>query len=172
MSILLIGYRGSGKTTLGRALAAEMNWPFVDLDEQIVQRAGMTIKEIFQKHGEIGFRQWEMGLLAEMLLLKNHIISLGGGAVLAEENRHAIIKSRHLVIYLKADAEELHRRITADPATAAQRPGLTHLGGTVEEVRDLLAQREPIYQQMKTIELDVNSAPISELITQLRQKIG
>jgi shikimate kinase len=171
MSILLIGYRGSGKTTLGRALAGELSCPFVDLDEQIVQRAGMSIKEIFQKHGEAGFRQWETGLLAEVLLLKDHVISLGGGAVLAEENRNAITKSRHLVIYLKATAEELHRRITADPTTAVQRPGLTHLGGSVEEVRELLAKREPIYQQMKTIELDVNSAPINELAKQLRMQL-
>ncbi len=170
MSIVLIGYRGSGKTTLGRTLAAELDWPFVDLDERIVQRAGMSITEIFQQHGEAGFRQWETGQLFEVLLLRNHIISLGGGAVLAEENRHAIIKSRHLVIYLKASAEELHRRIIADPATAAQRPGLTHLGGSVEEVRELLAKREPIYQQVKTIELDVNSAPIKDLVKQLHEK--
>jgi shikimate kinase len=172
MSVVLIGYRGSGKTTLGRALASDLNWPFIDLDEQIIKRAGMSIKDIFQKHGEAGFRQWETGELAEVMLLQDHVISLGGGAVLAEENRLAITKSRHLVIYLKATPEELHRRIMADPATAAQRPGLTHLGGTVDEVRELLAKRESIYQQMKDLELDVNSTNTGDLIQQLRNQIG
>ena len=157
---------------MGRVLASQLHRPFVDLDEQIIKRARTPIKEIFQNQGESGFRQWETKLLAELLLLKDHVISLGGGAVLAEENRNAIRQARHLIIYLKATPEELHRRIVADPATAAQRPGLTHLGGSIEEVRELLAKREPIYQQMKTIELDVSSAAVEELVRQLREKIA
>jgi shikimate kinase len=172
MSILLIGYRGSGKTTLGRGLASHLKWPFIDLDERIMGGAGMSIRDIFQQHGESVFRKWETEHLLEILPLDHHVISLGGGAVLAEENRRAIAKAGHVVIYLKATPEELHRRIAADPATAAQRPGLTRLGGTVEEVRELLAQREPIYQQVKTIQFDVTSTPADQLITQLLAAVG
>jgi shikimate kinase len=91
--------------------------------------------------------------------------------VLAEENRSAITNSGHVIIYLRAEADELHRRITSDPATAAQRPGLTRLGGSVEEVRTLLQQREPIYRELKHIELDVNSLPVAELVSQLRDRL-
>jgi shikimate kinase len=172
MSFILIGYRGSGKTTLGRRLALELNWPFVDLDEWVVQGMGKSIREIFESVGEDGFRQAESEALQQALRLENHVISLGGGAVLAEENRRSIAKSGHVVIYLRASPEELHRRIAADPQTAAQRPGLTRLGGSLEEVRTLLAQREPIYQQMKTLELDVNANDPQQLIRQLVPRLA
>jgi shikimate kinase len=168
MSLLLIGYRGSGKTTLGRRLAEQLHWSFVDLDEVIVEGAGMSIREIFAKQGEAGFRQMETQLLLEILQLKNHVISLGGGAILAEQNRQAIKSAGHTVVYLRAEPEVLHRRIIADPATAAQRPGLTHLAGNIDEVRQLLAYREPLYREVKNIELDVNSAPTEVLVAQLR----
>jgi shikimate kinase len=168
MSIVLIGYRGSGKTTLGRRLAEALRYSFVDLDERIVAAAGMSIREIFAHHGESGFRKLETAHLLDVVRLQDHVLSLGGGAVLAEENRWAIKASEHVVVYLKADAETLHRRIVADPATAASRPGLTHLGGNVDEVRTLLAQREPLYQELKHIELDVNTTTTDTLITELK----
>jgi shikimate kinase len=171
MSIVLIGYRGSGKTTLGRGLARELKWRFIDLDELIVQRVGFSIREIFEQQGEGVFRKAESDVLLDALGREDHVISLGGGAVLAEENRRAIANSGHVVIYLRAEPEELHRRIAADPLTAANRPGLTRLGGSVEEVRELLAQRGPIYQQVKTIELDVNAADTEALIRSLLLKL-
>src|ERR1039458_30229 len=126
MSVLLIVYRGSGKTTLGRRLAEELRWLFIDLDERIVQHAGMSIREIFARHGEPTFRQMETERLLEVVQLQNHVISLGGGVVLAEQNRRATNSAGHTLVYLRADPEVLHRRIVADPATTAQRPGLTH----------------------------------------------
>jgi shikimate kinase len=168
-SIILIGYRGSGKTTLGKQLAQRLGWPFVDLDVRITEQAGKTIREIFAQHGELKFRELETQHLLETLQLNSHVISLGGGAILAEANRKAIKASGHLVVYLKATPEELHRRILADPATAANRPGLTHLGGSVEEVRTLLTLREPLYSDVKNIELDVSSASVDTLAEQLHQ---
>jgi shikimate kinase len=167
MSILLIGYRGSGKTTLGRALAEHLKWPFIDQDQSITEQAGMSIRQIFEKHGEAHFRRLETEHLLALLRLKKHVISLGGGAVLADENRHAITNSGHSVVYLRADAEELHRRILADPITAEQRPGLTHLGGNIDEIRTLLAAREPIYEQLKTVELNVHRKTILHLLEEL-----
>jgi shikimate kinase len=155
-------------TTLGKQLADKLRWPFVDLDERIVEKAGMPIRDIFAQHGESGFRKMETQHLLDVIQLQNHVISLGGGAVLADENRLAIRSTNHHVVYLKATPEELHRRILADPATAAQRPGLTHLGGSVDEVRTLLAKRESLYQELKTIELDVNSLPADALVDRLQ----
>ena len=95
--------------------------------------------------------------------------------VLANVNREAIADSNHPVVYLKADADELQRRILADPITAQQRPSLTPLGGSVEEIRALLAQREPIYQSVKSLELNVQGRTIvqlvEELLIQFRQPI-
>lgn len=87
--------------------------------------------------------------------------------MLAKQNRQAIAESGHLIVYLRAEPDVLHRRISADPATAENRPGLTHLGGSVEEIRTLLAEREPIYQQLKSIELNVNSSNVEPLVEQL-----
>jgi shikimate kinase len=171
MSIVLIGYRGSGKTTLGRLLAGELGHSFVDLDELITAAAGKSIKEIFATEGEAGFRQRESQALLEVIKRENHVISLGGGAVLAEHNRRVIQESGHIVVYLRASADELHRRINADPSTAAQRPSLTRLGGSVQEVRSLLEQREPIYQQVKTMELDVESNDLPALLGQLVEQL-
>lgn len=155
MNIVLIGYRGSGKTTVGQLLAARLGWPFVDADEWIVSQAGLNIRQIFQQHGEGRFRQMETQALRELMLRDEHIVSLGGGAVLSEENRRIIIESRHLVLYLSGDPEELHRRISSDPATADNRPALTGLGGGIEEIRHLLSQRDPWYREVMTAQIDV-----------------
>jgi shikimate kinase len=158
MSIVLIGYRGSGKTTLGRLLSAHLAQPFKDSDQQIITAAGKTIKEIFEQHGEEYFRDLETAAILQLAPLQNHVLSLGGGALLREQNRKAILAPKHTIIYLRADPVELHRRIHQDTATAAHRPSLTKLGGGIEEIRSVLAAREPIYRQVMSAELDVTHA--------------
>jgi shikimate kinase len=156
MSIALIGYRGSGKSTIGKRLADRLWQKFVDTDELVVQKAGgRNIKQIFDEQGEAGFRDLEQQAVAEACKLQDHVISLGGGAILREENRRAIKDAKLKVIYLRCEPEELLKRIQADPATGATRPSLTQLGGSIEEVRKLLEQREPIYRSVMTAELDV-----------------
>jgi shikimate kinase len=155
MSVALIGYRGSGKTTIGKRLADRMWQPFVDTDLLIVQRAGKCIKDIFAARGEAGFRDLEATIVAEVCKMPEQVIALGGGAVLREENRAAIKAAGLKVIYLKCEPEELVKRIESDPTTADARPNLTELGGGLEEVRKVLAEREPIYRSIMTAELDV-----------------
>jgi shikimate kinase len=154
MSVVLIGYRGSGKTTVGKRLADRLWQPFVDTDELVVRKAGKSIREIFEKEGEPAFRDLESTVVRDALMLQEHVISLGGGALLREENRAALKASGHKVVYLKCEPEELHKRIAADPETAAARPNLTAAGG-LEEVKELLAVREPTYRAAMTAELDV-----------------
>jgi shikimate kinase len=156
MSIFLIGYRGCGKSTIGRRLADRLWQTFVDTDELIVRRAGKSIKEIFEQSGEAAFRELESEIVREVAALEDHVIALGGGAVLRDENRAAIQQPHHKIIYLKCDPEILHARICADANTASMRPNLTNLGGGIEEIRALLAEREPIYRQTMTAELDVS----------------
>jgi shikimate kinase len=157
MSIALVGYRGSGKSTIGKRLADRLWQKFVDTDDLVTKQAGKSIKEIFETQGEADFRELEAQVVAEVCNLQDHVIALGGGAVLREENRKAIKAAGLKVIYLRCEAEELHKRIHADPATAATRPPLTHLGGSVEEIRALLAEREPVYRSVMTGELDVTN---------------
>jgi shikimate kinase len=165
MSIILIGYRGSGKTTVGRQLAGRLGYSFVDSDERIVLAEGKTIKDIFEQEGEKRFRDLETEIVQALAGAENQVISLGGGAILREQNRRAIQAGESIIIYLRAEAEELHRRIHTDIATAANRPHLTHLGGGIEEIRSVLAQREPIYRQVMTAEVDVTRASVEEVVT-------
>jgi shikimate kinase len=154
MSVVLIGYRGSGKTTVGKRLADRLWQPFVDTDDLVVRKAGKSILEIFEQQGEAAFRDLESTVVRDALMLQEHVISLGGGALLREENRTALKASAHKVVYLKCDPEELYKRITADPESAAARPDLTATGG-LDEVKNLLAAREPTYRAAMTAELDV-----------------
>ena len=126
----------------------------------------MSIRDIFEREGEPGFRDRESTVVRELAALPDdHVIALGGGAVLREENRDALRDASHKVIYLKCDPAELHRRIHADPQTAASRPALTALGGSQEEIERLLAEREPIYRSCMTAELDVTNLTPEEATT-------
>src|SRR5215210_423044 len=119
MSVVLLGYRGCGKTTLGKKLADRMWIKFVDTDDLVVAAAGKTIREIFETDGEEWFRELEVEAVREACSREDHIIALGGGAVLRAENR-TLLKSLSISrIYLRCDPPELLQRIEADPATAA-----------------------------------------------------
>lgn len=164
MSTVLIGYRGSGKTTIGRRLADRLWQPFVDIDDRIVQRAGKSIKEIFEQDGEGRFRDLETEVIAEVSQLQEHVIGLGGGSLGREQNREMLRAAGHRIIYLRCDAGELTRRIHEDPKSAATRPSLTSLGGGLEEVRHMLSLREPIYRQVMHAELDVTALTPDEAV--------
>jgi shikimate kinase len=164
MSIVLIGYRGSGKTTIGKRLADRLWQPFVDTDELVVRKAGKPIAQIFQEDGEPAFREHEAQVVREVSLLQDHVISLGGGAVLSEENPRTLKAAGHKLIYLKCDPQVLLQRIQSDPASAANRPSLSDLGGGIEEIHKVLAEREPIYRQVKDAELDVTNLTPQEAV--------
>jgi shikimate kinase len=164
MSSVLIGYRGSGKTTIGKRLADRLWQKFVDTDELVVAKAGKSIKEIFEQDGEPRFRDLEAETVREALSLEDHVIALGGGAVMRPETRDALKKSGHRVVYLKCDPNVLYQRITQDPQTAAMRPSLTKLGGSVAEISKVLDEREPVYRQVMHAELDVTNLTPEEAV--------
>jgi len=169
MSIVLIGYRGSGKTTVGRLLAKRLGKPFVDCDEVIVAREGKSIREIFLTRGEEAFRKAEMEAISDLASGADCVIALGGGAIIREQNRRAL--AGHKIVYLRCEPEELLRRIKADPATSDNRPNLTSLGGGIEEIQSLLRQREPIYRAAMSAELDVTHLTPLEVAEQLEHLI-
>jgi len=144
MSLLfLIGYRGSGKTTVGRIVAERLGWAFLDADAVLEKRFGQTIREIFAAEGEAGFREKEAAILAELCQRADTVIATGGGIVLREENRR-LLKRHGFVTWLTADPATLLARIQADRTTAGRRPNLA--GGGLAEVEQLLAVREPLYR--------------------------
>jgi len=164
MSIVLIGYRGSGKTTVGKRLASRLWQEFIDIDDLIVKQAGKTIKEIFEDHGEPYFRELESLVVAQVSKMEEHVIGLGGGTLMREDNRHALKEKGHKIIYLRCEPEELLRRVQADPQTYATRPNLTNLGGGIEEIKKMLEEREPVYRQVADAELDVTRLSPEEAV--------
>jgi shikimate kinase len=143
--LVLIGYRATGKTTVGRLLAARLGWDFADVDEYIESVFGGSIADIFAAEGEQGFRNRESTALSALCSRDRCVIATGGGAILRPENR-SLLRSAGFVTWLTANPETIWARIQLDPTTAARRPNLTSAGG-LEEVRSLLAAREPLYRE-------------------------
>lgn len=144
--LYLIGYRGSGKTTVARHLASRLRRSWIDTDVEIESDAGMTIREIFEREGESGFRDRESQTIDTVSRKGPMVIALGGGAILRESNRK-VIRASGLAVWLEASPEELHRRIAGDATTAERRPALTKLAG-YEEIKELLEARSPIYREV------------------------
>ena len=167
MNITLIGYRGSGKSTVARLVADRLGWSWIDADTCLEKQAGHSIREIFASEGEAGFRDRETAVIRELAARQRVVVAAGGGAVLRAENREAIKRSSW-VAWLAASPEVIAQRIAYDPTTAERRPPLTGQG-VLEEIRELLGQREPLYRQCADwfVETDGRSpAEIAELIVQ------
>ena len=172
MNIVLIGYRGSGKSAIGKCLAAVLSLTFVDTDTRIGERAGKTIREIFAAEGEVGFRAREYQVIREVALGDGQVIALGGGAVLNPANIAALKQDPQTrIVWLQSTPEVLHRRISADTTTSANRPNLTATGG-LEEVRRLLVVRTPLYQAAADLALDVTHVAVEEAAASLVTLLG
>ena len=152
MNLLLIGYRGTGKSAVAQLVAVRLGWRWLDADVELERRAGKSIAAIFADEGEPAFRELERQVLTELVRLDRHVLALGGGVVLRAENRELIKKSGG-AIWLTADPETIQSRIAGDSTTAARRPNLTASGG-IDEIRALLTQREPLYRECATAVID------------------
>jgi shikimate kinase len=157
--IFLIGYRGTGKTTVGRAVAARLGWAFVDADVLLEARAGKTIARIFADDGEPAFRDWESRVLADLAVQPNHVIATGGGVILRPANRE-LLTANGFVAWLQASPELAWQRMQDDPTTRDRRPNLTAAGG-LQEVRAVMAAREPLYREAAHAAFDAAHSPES-----------
>jgi shikimate kinase len=140
-NLFLIGLMGSGKSTVGRSLAKKLHKQFIDTDEAIEQKSGVSIQVIFDIEGEEGFRQRETQMLDELTHQRGIVIATGGGAVIKPENRK-ILRERGYVIYLQASADDLYQRIHKDTS----RP-LLKTANPRETLRRLLAERAAFYEE-------------------------
>lgn len=143
--VVLIGYRGCGKSTIGALVASALSVPFVDTDELIASDAGMSIADLFASEGESGFRDREARVIRHVTSGGAAVISVGGGAVLRADNL-SCLKGNGVVIWLTVSAEILQSRIVADRSSVQARPPLTSVGG-LDEIREILAMREPLYRE-------------------------
>ena len=143
--IILIGFMGVGKTSLGKKLAKKMGYDFLDTDKWIEQKIGLTIPEIFEQNGEAYFRKLERNCVEEIKVIQNTVISVGGGLP-CFGNTMDSLKSFGITIYLKLEAKEIARRLAE---SKIERPLLHgHSGDDIERyIEEKLKDREPFYSQ-------------------------
>ena len=158
--VVLIGYRATGKTSVGRILARRLDWEFVDTDAEIEKIAGRSIAEIFSDEGEETFRKLEIDAIRANAQRKRCVLSLGGGAVMREPNRIAIEPA--YAVLLTATAESIHKRLIQDSVTVEQRPNLTSQGG-LAEVQEMLAKRESTYRSCANLVVDTESRSVEQI---------
>jgi shikimate kinase len=144
MNIFLIGYRCTGKSTVGRRVAEKLNWKFVDADVELVSDQGLSITQLVSQSGWEGFRRIEKSVLARLCKSKDQVIATGGGVVLDIENI-ALMKENGPVIWLRATSETVYQRMIQDENTLASRPALTD-GKLLDEILKTLSGRQPLYE--------------------------
>lgn len=164
-NLILVGLMGSGKTTLGRALAKHMGKAFVDSDEEIQQRTGVTIPHIFDIEGETGFRQRETAAIRDLVERDDMVLATGGGAVLAEQSRE-LMQQNGIVIYLKASVQDLWQRTRHD----RNRP-LLQTADPHAKLTELFQQRDPLYLQVADIVMQSGKQSAHALMLNLVDEI-
>ncbi|NND92009.1 MAG: shikimate kinase AroK [Granulosicoccus sp.] len=160
-SIFLVGPMGSGKSTVGRALARKIGYRFIDSDREIEARCGVDIPTIFDYEGEAGFRDREARIIEELTAVPGIVLATGGGAVLREENRRHLM-ARGYVILLQVDIKEQLRRVAFD----ASRP-LLQTGDPEARLRALMQEREPVYKSVADVTISTDSRRMYHVIARI-----
>lgn len=161
-NLVLIGLRGSGKSTVGRALAAQLGRRFVDTDEQIELEQHLTVAEILAADGEPAFRVLESNVIERFAAGSGQVIAVGGGGVLAAANRDRL-RAAGTCVWLTASDAELHRRVASDPRTASLRPALTD-GSGLEEIGRLHQARAPLYAEVAHHCVDTTGRDVGQVV--------
>ena len=165
-NLILIGFMGAGKTSVGEHFAARYQMPLIDTDKEIEAAAGMAISDIFATQGEEAFRRLETGVLEKLLEQGGRsVISVGGGLPLREENR-ALLKQLGTVVYLDVLPETVMERIGAD---VSDRPML-HASDVMGRIVSLLESRKPHYLEASHIIVDVNGRGVDDIVEEIYRR--
>jgi len=160
-TVALVGLPGSGKSTIGRQLARRLGLPFFDSDQVIEQRIGCAISEFFREQGEDRFRDIEAEVITLLSAGEPKVLSTGGGSVLREANRRALHENT-LVVYLRSSPEEVFRRVRHD----RNRP-LLQVEDPLQKIRDLHAQRDPLYAETAHFTIDTGRPSVPTLVNMI-----
>lgn len=161
-NIFLVGLMGAGKTSVGRMLAKRMSKDFYDTDAEIERVTGVKIPVIFDIEGEAGFRSREEKMIKKLTALQGIVLATGGGAVLSPANR-ARLRAGGRVIYLRASSEDLWRRTRRD----RNRP-LLQTANPLARLRELHAQRDPLYHEIADLTVDTGSQSVGALTSHIQ----
>ncbi len=161
-NIVLIGFRGTGKSTLGKRLAKKLGMGFVDTDELICEETGMSIPKIFEEKGEEWFRRVEEKIVSRVCELDNFCIACGGGVVLSKSNVEKLRKNSK-VILLKSSPKVIFNRIRGD----ANRPALTKKEELFDEIRFLLSERKNFYESAADFVVDTSRKGVNSCVKEI-----
>ena len=164
-SVALVGLPGSGKSTVGRQLARRLKLSFLDSDHVIEERLGCSIRDYFEREGEPNFRDVEESIIDELTGLTGTVLSTGGGAVLRVTNRRRLHDRSH-VIYLRSSPEEIFRRLRHD----ISRP-LLQVSDPLDRLRDLYAQRDPLYRETAHFVIETGRPSVSTLVNMIAMQL-
>jgi shikimate kinase len=160
-NVFLIGYRCTGKTSVGKLLSAKLGWPFIDTDSLLVSDSGRSIKEIVATDGWEAFRKMEHAIIKEICALDRRIVATGGGIVLNADNVK-LMKKRGKLVWLRATPETIKKRMMQDTDTEAFRPALT-TKNSMAEVGTTLVEREPLYEKAMDFFVDTDNQQVDEV---------
>ena len=169
MNVILVGLRGSGKTTVGRRLAGLLHRPFLDLDEELEREEGLSIAELVGQLGWGGFRERESALLRRTCAGDGQVLAVGGGAILNPDNVR-LMRERGFVLWLDADPDTLVERLQNDPATTHRRPAFT-TGPLITEIHALAVDREPLYRRAAHQRIDTASQSADQAALAIRELV-
>jgi len=164
-NVLLIGYRCTGKSSAGKGLAQKMGVPFFDTDELIVERAGISIKEIVETGGWRLFREKEKEVVKGLPAMEESVIATGGGIFDDPINR-AVLRKKGIFFWLTADEETICERMVNDHRGEGFRPSLTH-SDIRSDVIATLIKREPIYRQMADFTVNTSEKAIKVVVDEI-----
>ncbi len=165
-NVVLVGFMGAGKSTVGQQLAAALGWTFIDLDEAIVRESGSSVAELFRTRGEAAFRALESRLTARLSSVEHAVIAPGGGWITDPANP-ARLPRQTRTVWLRVSAEEAVRRIQA---AGVERPLLAATADPVAAARALLEQRETLYGTADVV-VDVDGREPAEIVEEIRSTI-
>lgn len=168
MRIILIGFMGVGKTTIGKIIAKKLKLNFVDMDNYIEKREGKSISKIFEEYGEQHFRELESESLKDLIKSDNIVISTGGGIITTKENSD-ILKKEKIVIFLDANTQTILNNLYKE---IDKRPLLSNSKNVEYTISNLLNQRYEKYNSICDIKIDINEKNIEEVVSQILVNIG
>ena len=165
-NIILIGMMGSGKTTVGKLLAKSLHKDFIDSDDEIQRRTGVTIPHIFDVEGEAGFRLREAAVLEDLLQQHDIVLATGGGAPLSQQNRDRL-RENGVVIYLKSNVHDLWLRTRHD-----QNRPLLQTADPRAKLQALYEQRDPLYASIADIVIHTGKQSVQVLLAKLQERLA